>query len=75
MSSENPARDPRAHPAYQRTMEIIDQSWLDARVTREELDRGEIIADLLDRWLAAGKVFEDFVSPLPEAAARELAPV
>lgn len=50
-------------------MEIIDQSWLDARVTREELDRGEIIADLLDRWLAAGKVFEDFVSPLPEAAA------
>ena len=62
-----------SHPAYQRAMEIIDQSWLDAGMTREELDRSEIIADLFDRWLAAGNAFED-VSPFPEASVRELAP-
>ena len=40
--------------AYRQAREIIDASWLEAGVTREELDEGEDLADILDRLIGSG---------------------
>lgn len=39
---------------YQRGREIIDQEWLAAGVSREELDQEEEITDILDRLTGSG---------------------
>lgn len=40
--------------AYQRAMDIIDQEWLAAGKTREELDREKMLIELYDILLSSG---------------------
>lgn len=45
--------------AYQDAMNIIDQEWLQAGVSQEELDQGKQLAELFDRLLASGRSVND----------------
>jgi hypothetical protein len=45
--------------AYQDAMDIIDQEWLQAGVSQEELDQGKRLAELFDRLLASGRSAND----------------
>ena len=46
-------------PIYQMAMEMIDQEWIDAGMTREELDRKKKVGNILDQLLASGKSVDE----------------
>lgn len=50
-----------AERAYQMAREIIDQEWIAAGVTREELDQADQVANLLDRLVASGHNFNNLM--------------
>ena len=50
-----PEQEAKSEKAYQRAMAIIDQSWLDAGMTREELDQEKRLLELYDILLASGR--------------------
>lgn len=68
-----------AERAYRMAREIIDQEWIAAGVTREELEQSDQLTDLLDRLVASGHDFhilmEDWKHKTPEAILREYAPL
>ena len=46
-------------PIYQMAMDIIDQEWIAAGKTREELDQEEQITDIVDHLFASGKSLDE----------------
>lgn len=44
---------------YQEAMDIIDQEWLDAGTTREELDENKRLTELLDRLVGEGRSLDE----------------
>ena len=57
MSKDEP-KAPIDH-AYRMAMDIIDQEWLDAGMTRKELEENKRVAELLDRLVAAGHSLDE----------------
>jgi hypothetical protein len=51
---------------------IINQSWLEAGHTQEELDQSERIADLLDRLVASGRSMESVLDEWQGKSAEEI---
>jgi hypothetical protein len=51
---------------------IINQSWLDAGHTQEELDQSHRIADLLDRIVASGRSMESVLDEWQGKTAEEI---
>ena len=49
-----PEQQAKFDQAYQRAMDIIDQEWLAAGKTREELDQEKMLIELYDILLSAG---------------------
>ncbi len=47
MSSDE--KQERYERAYQKAMEIIDQAWLEAGMTREEIEQDNQLAEIFDR--------------------------
>jgi hypothetical protein len=45
--------------AYQEAMDIIDQEWLDAGMTCEELDENKRLAEILDRLVGEGQSLDE----------------
>ncbi len=70
-------KDECAERAYRIAREIIDQEWLAAGATREELEQDEQLTQLLDRLVVSGHDFHnlmaDWQHKTPEAILREYA--
>ncbi len=48
-------KDEEYDPIYQMAMDIIDQEWIDAGITREELEQNRQIVAIIDRLRASGR--------------------
>jgi hypothetical protein len=62
----------RYQRALRRAQEIIDQSWLEAGYTREDLARSKQIADLFQRLLAEGWQADDLLNEWQNKSAEEI---
>ena len=73
------SRDEQAERAYRMAREIIDQEWIAAGVTREELDQADQLADLFDRLVAGGRsskeINAEWQHKTPEDILHEYAPL
>ena len=66
------SKEESAERAYQMAREIIDQEWIAAGVTREELDQADQLANLLDRLVASGRDFDSLMEKWEHKTAEEI---
>jgi hypothetical protein len=65
-------REERYQRALRRAQEIIDQSWLEAGYTREDLGQSAQIGDLFQRLLAEGWRADDLLKDWQNKSAEEI---
>ncbi len=70
MSSDE--KQERYERAYQKAMEIIDQAWLEAGMTREEIEQDNQLAEIFDRLLASGRSIDDINAEWQNKSAEEI---
>ncbi len=70
MSEEE--RQRRIEVALRRAEEIIEQSWLEAGMTREEIAQDKQLADLFQRLLAEGRRADDILDEWQNKSAEEI---
>jgi hypothetical protein len=56
----------------QRAEEIIEQSWLEAGMTREEITQDQQLAEIFDRLLASGHPMDDILAEWQNKSAEEI---
>jgi hypothetical protein len=62
----------RYRRALRRAQEIIDESWLETGVTREELEQNKQVAELLDRLVADGRSVKGVLAEWEGKSAEEV---
>jgi hypothetical protein len=70
MSSDE--KQERYERAYQKAMEIIDQTWLDAGYTREDLEQSKQLAEIFDMLLAEGRRADDILDEWENKSAEDI---